>query len=445
MGDDTATVANTSDHEDKVILETDTPILDQDIGSIESKTDSPENRDPVDLNLLLEILMKNDDQNISSFGNYDYDNERALEVVSEEYISDHKEEDPEELKLLIKIRNEKHSFQLDKTAINDTEDNIEHVFSGQKEEEAKEEPIQEVHEIQVNETDDDLELAREHQKDTSQIGSAMDEKNKNEDKEKLKKRLEFEKELERERKMEAKMLKLEKEKETKLANKERQKTLKVKWTKQEKEKENKLINQDKITNEPVVIDSEKERINPERNDYPGTSFSANDEAVACISSDVPVSIVQKDENEQAKQDTDKTEGLILDSNDLETLNELDSGYAVVNQGPVMGVTTPEEQKSKVDDKKLQKEKEKQEKLLRLEENRKQKEMKAQMKLQKEKSKTEMKRKNDEMQKILKNRWLNQEETKAPKKPEGPRTETEHTDSSETLARPGSTLKTKDYA
>merc|ERR1712083_433469 len=239
MGDDTATVANTSDHEDKVILENDTPILDQDIGSIESKTDFPENRDPVDLNLLLEILMKNDDQNISSFGNYNYDNETAVEVVSEEYISDHKEEDPEELKLLIKICNEKHSFQLDKSAINDTEDNIEHAFSVQKEEEAKEEPIQEVHEIQVDETDDDLELAKEHQKDTSQIGSAMNEKNKNEDKEKLKKQLKYEKELEKERKMEAKMLKLEKEKETKLVNKEKQKTLKVKWTKQEQEKKKK--------------------------------------------------------------------------------------------------------------------------------------------------------------------------------------------------------------
>merc|ERR1711997_53117 len=75
--DDTATVANTSDHKDKIILENDTPILDQDIGSIESKTDSPENRDPVDLNLLLEILMKNDHQNISSFGNYNYDDETA--------------------------------------------------------------------------------------------------------------------------------------------------------------------------------------------------------------------------------------------------------------------------------------------------------------------------------------------------------------------------------
>merc|ERR1711997_726205 len=211
------------------------------------------------------------------------------------------------------------------------------------------------------------------------------------------------------------------------------------------EKEQKLRNQTKITKEPVVIDSEKERITPERNDYPGTSFPANDEAGACISSDVPVSIVQKDENEQAKQDTDKTEGLILDSNDLEILNELDSGYDRVNQGTVMGVTTPEEQKSKVDDKKLQKEKEKQEKLLKLEENRKQKEMTALMKKQKEELKTDMKRKNDEMQKILKNRWLNQEETKAAKKPEGPRTETEHTDSPETLARPDSTLKTKDYA
>ena len=443
--DDTATVANTSDHEDKVILETDTPILDQDIGSIESKTDSPENRDPVDLNLLLEILMKNDDQNISSFGNYDYDDETAVEVVSEEYISDHKEEDPEELKLLIKICNEKHSFQLDKTAINDTEDNIEHVFSVQKEEEAKEEPIQEVHEIQVNETDDDLELAREHQKDTSQIGSAMDEKNKNEDKEKLKKQLKYEKELERERKMEAKMLKLEKEKETKLANKEKQKALKAKWTIQEQENEEKSRNQTKITKEPIVIESENERMNPERNDYPGTIFSANDEAGACISSDVPVSIVQKDENEQAKQDRDKSEELILDGNGLETLNEFNSGYDVLNQGPVTGVTTPEEQKSKVDDKKLQKEKEKQDKLLRLEENRKQKEMKAQMKLQKEKSKTEMKRKNDEMQKILKKRWLNQEEMKAAKNSEGTRTDTEHIDSPETLARPESILKTEDSA
>merc|ERR1712080_313967 len=189
----TAMVANTSHHEDKIILENDPPILDQDIGSIESKIGSPENRDPVDLNLLLEILMKNDDQNISSFGNYNYDNETAPVVVSEEYILDHKEEDPEELKLLIKICNEKHSFHLDKTANNDTEDNIEHVFSVQKEEEAKEDPIQEVHEIQVDETDDDLEPAKEHQKDTSQLGSAMDEKNKNEDEEKLKKRLKYEK------------------------------------------------------------------------------------------------------------------------------------------------------------------------------------------------------------------------------------------------------------
>merc|ERR1712110_824747 len=137
-----------------------------------------ENRDPVDLNLLLEILMKNDDQNISSFGNDNHDNETALEVVSEEYISDHKEKDPEELKLLIKICNEKHSFQLDKTAINDTKDSIEHVFSVQKDEEAKEQPIQEVHEIRVDETDDDLEPAKEHQKDTSQKVSAIDEKNK---------------------------------------------------------------------------------------------------------------------------------------------------------------------------------------------------------------------------------------------------------------------------
>merc|ERR1712183_614588 len=260
--DDTATVANTSDHEDKIILENDSPIHDQHIGSIETKTDSPGNIDPVDLNLLLEILMKNDDKNISSFENHNYDNQTALDVVSEEYISDHKEEDPEELKLLIKICSEKHSFQLDKTANIDTEDNIEHVFSVQKDEEAKEEPIQEVHEIHVDETDDDLEPAKEHQKDTSQIASAIDEKNKNEEKEKLKKQLKYEKELEKERKMEAKMLKLEKEKETKLVDKEKQKTLKAKWTKQEQENEEKLRNQTKITKEPIVIDSEKELINP---------------------------------------------------------------------------------------------------------------------------------------------------------------------------------------
>merc|ERR1712183_876191 len=257
-----ATVANTSDHEDKIILENDSPIHDQHIGSIETKTDSPEKLDPVDLNLLLEILMKNDDKNISSFENHNYDNQTALDVVSEEYISDHKEEDPEELKLLIKICNEKHSFQLDKTANNDTEDNIEHIFSVQKDEEAKEEPKQEFHEIHVDETDDDLEPAKEHQKDTSQIASAIDEKNKNEEKEKLKKQLKYEKELEKERKMEAKMLKLEKEKETKLVDKEKQKTLKAKWTKQEQENEEKLRNQTKITKEPIVIDSEKELINP---------------------------------------------------------------------------------------------------------------------------------------------------------------------------------------
>merc|ERR1712183_752454 len=260
--DDTATLANTSDQEDEIILENDTPIHDQDIGSIETKTDSPEKLDPVDLNLLLEILMKNGDKNISSFENYNHDNETALDVASEEYISDHKEEDPEELKLLIKMCNEKHSFQLDKTANNDTKDNIEQVFSVQKDEEAKEEPIQEVHEIYVDETDDDLEPAKEHQKDTSQIASAIDEKNKNEEKEKLKKQLKYEKELEKERKMEAKMLKLEKEKETKLVDKEKQKTLKAKWTKQEQEKEKKLRNQTKITKEPIVIESEKELINP---------------------------------------------------------------------------------------------------------------------------------------------------------------------------------------
>merc|ERR1711981_1425888 len=120
----------------------------------------------------------------------------------------------------------KHSFQLDKTANDDTEDNIEHVFLVQKDEEAKEEPKQEFHEIDVDETDDDLKPAKEHQKDTSQIVSAIDEKNKSEEKEKLKKQLEYEKELEKERKMEAKMLKLEKEKETKLVNKEKQKNFK---------------------------------------------------------------------------------------------------------------------------------------------------------------------------------------------------------------------------
>merc|ERR1711997_1327713 len=206
------------------------------------------------------------------------------------------------------------------------------------------------------------------------------------------------------------------------------------------EKEEELRNQTKITKEPIVIKSENERINSERNDYLSTSVPANDDAGACISSDVPVSIVQIDENEQAKQDRNKTEELMLDGNGLETLNELDSGYAVVNQGPVMDVTTPEEQKSKVNDKRLQKEKKKQEKLLKLEENRKQKEMKAQMKTKKEESKTEMKRKNDEMQKILKKRWLNQEEMKAAKNSEGTRTDTDHIDSPETLARPESILE-----
>merc|ERR1712110_1388405 len=122
-----------------------------------------------------------------------------------------------------------------------------------------------------------------------------------------------------------------------------------------------------------------------------------------------------------------------------------SGINAVNQGPMMGVTTPEEQKSKVDDKMLEKEKEKQQKSLALEEKRKQKEMKAQMKKKKDESKTEMKRKNDEMQTILKKRWLNQEEMKAAKNSEGTRTDTEHIDSPETLARPESILKTEDSA
>merc|ERR1711934_523763 len=68
-----------------------------------------------------------------------------------------------------------------------------------------------------------------------------------------------------------------------------------------------------------------------------------------------------------------------------------------------------------------------------------------MKKQKEESKTEMKRKNDELQKILKKRWLNQEEMKAAKNPEGTKTKTEHIDSPETLERPESILKTEDSA
>merc|ERR1712061_1212 len=68
-----------------------------------------------------------------------------------------------------------------------------------------------------------------------------------------------------------------------------------------------------------------------------------------------------------------------------------------------------------------------------------------MKKQKEESKTEMKRKNDELQKVLKKRWLNQEEMKSAKNSEGTKKDKEHIDSPETLERPESILKTEDSA